>query len=64
MTVEFHLTTKPDAVTHEKIHNKKPDENTKIYYRTSQQLASGKHDHPIRNLMGIILRRTTTNTNF
>jgi hypothetical protein len=61
-TVEFHLSTKPDVVTHEEIQSKKPDGNTRIYYITSKQLASGKHDHPTRNIIGIILRTTMTNT--
>jgi hypothetical protein len=47
-------TMKPDAETCEgNPHNKKSDGNTRIYYRTSQQLALGKHDRPTRNVMGM-----------
>jgi hypothetical protein len=45
----------------EKIHNKKFDGNIRIYYRTPQQLASGKHDQSIRNSVSIITSPTMTN---
>jgi hypothetical protein len=55
-----HLPMKPGAVMHAKIHNKNLT-NTRIYYRTSQQLASGNHDHLTRNVMGILHATTTNN---
>jgi hypothetical protein len=64
MIVEFHHTTKPDAETREgRKHNKNSDGNTIIYYRTSQQLASGKHGRPTRNSTSIITSPNITNIN-
>jgi hypothetical protein len=64
LLVELHHTMKPDTETHEgnsPIIIKEFDGNIRIYYRTFQQLASGKHNHHTRNPMSIINSPTMAN---